>query len=79
MTRNQKRAIALAGDIRGGMIDPDRLPEIEGHPLLPAADTNRTFAPAKLVASRVLERAQRGIGCFARSPSPHAKSHSRRI
>lgn len=67
MTRNQKRAIALAAGIRGGRVDPNHLPEIDWHLLLLAADMNRSSAPAGLIANRVLERAQRHVGYFAQT------------
>lgn len=68
MTHNQKRAIALAGDIHHGRIDAGQLPDVDWDLLLLAAEMNKRLAPPMLIASRVLERATRHLGYFSEVP-----------
>ncbi|HEY8747793.1 MAG TPA: hypothetical protein VIM11_07455 [Tepidisphaeraceae bacterium] len=67
MTNNQRRAIALASEIRRGATDASDLPEHDWHLLLLAAGLNSSSAPARLIAARVLNNAQGHVLYFAES------------
>ncbi len=66
MTHNQRRALKLADQIRGGSIAADGLDDSDWSLLLLAAGLNSANVPPWTVASRILSDFDAGCGYFLR-------------
>jgi hypothetical protein len=67
MTSNQRRAVTLARQVCAGRLSTDSVTDGDWHLLLLAADVPSPQSLPLLVCHRVLDRARRGEGYFAKS------------
>jgi hypothetical protein len=73
MTRNQRRAAALAQDLRSGGLQASDLSDTDWDLLLLAADLHDPRSVPLTVSSRVLERAMQRTGFFTESAASSAR------